>query len=220
MHHLCRASRLLCGSLAGPSAADEQPKRAAASGPGWTEVFISPMLACGTQSAADAVAAGFSLLLLLELADHSECEGLRKEASAVARASRRRSTMLRGALLEDVPDEAVTPGQVRMPIAEMLCEESQALCDRLLLRGVRRLHGSFPTLLPRLFGDGGIGGLRWADMPLQGPTSICRNPGLAFTPGEPACNVYTSGGQFTPHEDGQALTVILVLTGGERGGLS
>jgi hypothetical protein len=44
------------------------------------------------------------------------------------------------------------------------------------------------------------------------PTSITRNAGLAFTPGEPACNVYTSGGQFTPHQDGQSLTVIVVLT--------
>ena len=161
MRLLCRASRLY-SSLAQSSAADEQPKRAAASGPGWSEVFISPTLACRTQSAADAVAAGFSLLLLLELADRSECEELRGEASAVARASRRRSTMLRGALLEDVPEEAVTPGQVRMPIAEMLCDESQSLCDRLLLRGVGRLHGSFPTLLPTLFGDGGVGDLPWA----------------------------------------------------------
>jgi hypothetical protein len=44
------------------------------------------------------------------------------------------------------------------------------------------------------------------------PASITRNAGLAFTPGEPACNVYTSGGQFTPHEDGQSLTVIVVLS--------
>ena len=44
------------------------------------------------------------------------------------------------------------------------------------------------------------------------PASIARNAGLAFTPGEPACNVYTSGGRFTPHEDGQSLTVIVVLT--------
>ena len=46
-----------------------------------------------------------------------------------------------------------------MPIAEMLCDESQALCDRLLLRGVGRLHGFFPTLLPALFGDSGVGEL-------------------------------------------------------------
>ena len=216
MRLLCTASRILAQS----SSADEQPKtssRAAASGPGWTEVFISPPLACRTQSAADAVAAGFSLLILLELADRSECSELRGEASAVARASRRRSCILRGALLEDVPEEAVTPGQVRMPIAEMLCDSSQALCDRLLLRGVSRLHAVFPTLLPTLFGERGIGELPWASVPTEEPASeapatITRNAGLAFTPGEPACNVYTSGGQFTPHEDGQSLTVIVVLS--------
>ena len=176
MRLLCRASRLY-SSLAQSSAADEQPKRTAASGPGWSEVFISPTLACRTQSAADAVAAGLSLLLLLELADRSECEELRGEASAVARASRRRSTMLRSALLDDVPDEAVTPGQVRMPIAEMLCDESQALCDRLLLRGVSRLHGSFPTLLPTLFGDSGVGELPWAAVTLTLTLTTDPDPG-------------------------------------------
>jgi hypothetical protein len=240
---VCRASRLVFGSLAAqPAAIDEQPaseraaqqqraaqqsraeppKRSAASGPGWSEVFISPQLASSTQSAADAVASGFSLLLLHELAERSECEELRGEASAVAHASRRRSTLLRGALLEDAPEEAVTPGQVRMPIVEMLCESSQALCDRLLLRGVGRVHGAFPSLLPMLFGDKGIGSIPWSSVPsgplLSAPSlgpSITRDPGLVFTPGEPACNVYTTGGQFTPHEDGQALTVIVVLSGGE-----
>ena len=33
-----------------------------------------------------------------------------------------------------------------------------------------------------------------------------------FTPGEPACNVYTPGGAFPAHEDGHSLTVVLVLT--------
>ena len=77
---VCRASRLLFGSIAQPAAIDEQPvrvqaaekaelsQRCAASGPGWSEVFISPALASRTRSPADAVASGFSLLLLHELA--------------------------------------------------------------------------------------------------------------------------------------------------------
>ena len=85
-------------------------------------------------SAADAVAAGHSLLVLHALANGAEVEALRSEASAAAFLSRRRSSMMKQALLDDVPEEAVEPTQVRMPIDQMLGEESQGLCDRLLLR--------------------------------------------------------------------------------------
>ena len=123
-----RSSRMLFGSLAQPrggAETHEPPPRAAASGPGWSEVFISPALACNTRSTADAVAGGFSLLILHEFASSSECEALRTEASAVANATRRRSAVMKKALLEDVPGRALAPGQVRMPIAEMLGEDSQ-----------------------------------------------------------------------------------------------
>ena len=108
--------------------------------------------------------------------------------------------------------DCLQPTQIRMPIAKMLCYDSQTLCDRLFLRGVRRLHCAFPTLLPALFGDSGIGSIPWANVPKtqeapsapRGSTgqaaapSITRNDGLVFTPAEPACNVYTTGGCAMP----------------------
>ena len=211
---VARASRLLFGSLADT----REEQRPAARGKGWTEVFITPALARRTRHAADAVAAGASLLVLHELADITECEALRTEASAVARDCRPPSTPQSTGLhvLDDAPsradisspeNEAIDSGHVvRMPIADMLCSESQALCDRLLLRGVSLVHSACPTLLPSLFGEEGIGSTPWSsvrmherreahgrrDAPAQ--PSLIHDLRLAFTPGEPACNVYTSGG--------------------------
>jgi len=209
------------------ASADRRPQ----TGPGWAEVFISPRRAASTDGAAKSVAAGHSLLVLSGLASPAECQALRGETSEVAFASRRRSAVVRKALFEEsVPGSAVAPGQVRMPISEMLSLGSQRLCDGLLLRSVTRVHRALPTLLPVLFGEAGIGNTPWEgippdqdkparDAPPRTPVaspannmSIARNPGLVFTPGEPACNVYTEGGQFKSHEDGGSLTVLVVLS--------
>lgn len=195
------------------ASADRRPQ----TGPGWAEVFISPRRAASTDGAAKSVAAGHSLLVLSGLASPAECQALRGETSEVAFASRRRSAVVRKALFEEsVPGSAVAPGQVRMPISEMLSLGSQRLCDGLLLRSVTRVHRALPTLLPVLFGEAGIGNTPWEgippdqdkparDAPPRTPVaspannmSIARNPGLVFTPGEPACNVYTEGGCVPP----------------------
>ena len=42
--------------------------------------------------------------------------------------------------------------------------------------------------------------------------SVLSNPTLAWSPGEPAVNVYSKGGEFKPHEDEQTLTVLMPLT--------
>jgi hypothetical protein len=101
---------------------------------------------------------------------------------------------------------------VRIPI-HRLAEDTQDLCDRLLVRGVSTLHKQLPHLLPACFGDGYVGSSGWAD---GAPASITHDTRLVFTPGEPACNVYIEGGQFRPHEDRQSLTVLVVLSDAEE----
>lgn len=228
---------LLSGLAVPQQKTHEQQSRSAASGAGWTEIFISPSHASRTPRTADAVAAGFSLLVLHDLAHESECTALRSEASAVARKHRRCNpvdTSVASAdidvapsreLVSSVEDDAVGSGHVvRKHVLDFFCESAhQTLCDRLLLRGVSRLHSACPTLLPALFGEARVGcvPLRQLEDHLQPtPPSITRNPGLVFTPGEPACNVYTAGGEFKPHEDGHALTVLVVLSeyGSDYGG--
>lgn len=41
--------------------------------------------------------------------------------------------------------------------------------------------------------------------------ALRHDPGLEFTRGEPAINVYAPGGEFTPHEDHESLTVLVLL---------
>ena len=202
MQLLSRTSRLLI------SFAHERGelRRDSASGPGWTEVYIDRANACGTRSTADAVVAGYSLLLLHGLANPAECELLRSEASSFAR---------------DCSRDTIT-SPVRMPISQMLCADSQALCDLMLVRGISRLREELPRLLPALFGErDGIGSALWPGLPTNGPVSdassvtprtIIGDPRLKFVSGEPACNVYSAGGQFKVHEDQQALTVLVVLS--------
>ena len=101
---------------------------------------------------------------------------------------------------------------VRIPITR-LREDTQALCDRLLVRGVSTLHEQLPGLLSAIFGDSHTGSSSFSN---GAPTSIAHNPTLTFTPGEPACNVYVEGGQFRPHEDRQSLTVLVVLSDAEE----
>jgi hypothetical protein len=200
MQLLSRASRLLV-SFAG------EHHRDSASGPGWTEVYIDQAKASCTRSTADAVVAGYSLLLLHGLANPAECELLCTEASAYASLQSRQTSQ----------------ALVRLPIVQMLSADAQALCDQVLIRGISRLREQLPRLLPVLFGDrGGIGAELWSGTPNDGPAvdastaapppTITRDPLLRFVPGEPACNVYSAGGQFKLHEDQQALTVLVVLS--------
>jgi hypothetical protein len=54
--------------------------RSAASGHGWTEVFLAAEHAACTQSADDSVAAGFSVVILHDLLSKDECETLTPSA--------------------------------------------------------------------------------------------------------------------------------------------
>lgn len=172
--------------------------RAAMSGPGWSEIFINVAKAGSTRTAADSVAQGHSLLLLHKLASTAECESLRAEASKFAsdqRAADSSEGMSYGGIscqgFEEVPGPTFALPVVRMPILEMLGASGQALCDVLLVRGLGELHRHHPTLLPQLFGS----------LSVSEAESITTHPQLAFTNGEPACNVYTRGGEFAPHVD-------------------
>lgn len=174
--------------------------RSAASGHGWTEVFLAAEHAACTQSADDSVAAGFSVVILHDLLSKDECEMLRSGASSFAHTLRKKE-------YKDGATSAANP--VRMPIKTMLCADSQALCDTALLRGVARLRDQLPLLLPTLFGgESGIG----CPPPSPISSSIARDERLIFVSGEPACNVYFAGGHFRPHEDQQALTVLVALS--------
>ena len=93
-----------------------------------------------------------------------------------------------------------------MPIVG-LATSAQAICNELLLRAMELLDAELPALTEDLF-----------DTPLapelRASGELCSSSAsLSFTHNEPAVNVYTQGGDFSPHKDLQALTVLVALTG-------
>ena len=90
---------------------------------------------------------------------------------------------------------------MRKLATELLCQEGVGRCDALLLRQLALLEAEVPALLSANFGDGCL------------DASTCVfNRRLVFSPGEPAINVYTPGGCFTPHNDYQSLTILVNLS--------
>ena len=152
------------------------------------EVILNTELAAAASSTAESVAHGHSVLLLTAVASSEECATLRKAASTAA-ASERASRGL--------------SGLVREPIEALLREDalSLALCDALLVRQHTVLTKRLPSLVAALYGSDGLSS-----------TTCLRNERLVWSPGEPALNVYTPGGHFTPHADEQSLTCLLNLS--------
>ena len=146
----------------------------------WREIFLNDAQAAASPSVAASVADGHSFLVIDFLASVDECSVLLAEATAAAE----RERAARG-----------LDGLVRKPVAGLLGAKGVALCDELLLRQLALLlAGVAPSLTTNLFGD-------------ALSTSTCLyNSRLAWSEGEPAVNVYTPGGCFTPHEDEQSLT--------------
>eukprot|EP00966_Prymnesium_polylepis_P104549 2421765-Prymnesium_polylepis.1 len=103
-------------------------------------------------------------------------------------------------LLDDVM--SYDAGRVRMPVQQRLSSDAQALCDRLFVRALASL-GQMPEAATLL-----------DDCVTSAPSCLC-NPKLAWSPGEPAVNVYAEGGEFKPHEDEQSLTMLVPLVGGD-----
>lgn len=141
-----------------------------------------------------------SVLLLDELATAAECQALIDEASEMAHVELKERAMLEelGMLDETMENDA---GRVRMHVRDRLRANGQALCDKLLLRALHELRTRVLACdTHAAFGD------------CLETSSCIGNPRLAWSPGEPAVNVYVSGGQFKPHEDEQSLSILIPLT--------
>lgn len=150
----------------------------------WREIFLNHQHAAAARSVAESVAAGHSLLVLDAVATAAECERLASEATAAAAAEREAKGLA---------------GLVRKPAVELIGVEGIALFDKLLLRQIDCTAAAAPTLPSSLFGT----------VLDESPSTCFQNPRLIWSEGEPAINVYTPGGCFTPHEDAQSITCLL-----------
>jgi hypothetical protein len=194
-------------------------ERSAMIGPDWSETFLNHEQA-GTCTFAESVANGHSIIQISMLASYNEVQLLKIEALAAAdkrmnggpehsRQTEQRIVALRAAYLKaDQPwrtSSALTNRnhcRDRLPLYALPAPGAE-LCDALLLRALSIMDRQINSQLTRdLFGDCLV------------DASSCRyNPRLKFATGEPAINVYSSGGAFKPHEDKEALTILVPLSG-------
>ena len=222
-----RLQKRPCIHRCGPAADEEAVPpvaagrlRKAESGPGWRELFLSERCDAGaTPSAAAAVAAGHSLLQFDVLASASECGALLSEAAALAAAVRAEHFGEDRVGEEEGGEDSdwccglppahclmlSNAARIRMPVDEMLGDAGRKTCDAVLMRAMRALEAAQPALSHGLFPDSFSGTGRRA-------RTCLGNKRLVFAAGEPAINVYTPGGCFVPHEDGQSLSVLVNLS--------
>jgi hypothetical protein len=173
----------------------ERPVRCAEAGKGWRELFFSETSsdAGSTQSAAESVADGHSVLILPDLASVEECDALLAEAIHLA-GHVRKEHFGEGSEDEDETEQekdstAILPpahclmlsnaSRIRMPVTSMFSDDGQRVCDAMLLRALTLVETEIPELSKSLFGAC-----------LKAPTCL-GNERLVFAAGEPAVNLNT-----------------------------
>lgn len=185
----------------------------------WEEVWIGPSPPTVVRPAAiESLARGESLILLPGVASEAQC--LELLAAATAAADRERAAT-RAPLARRLADKMVrlstaaagpaaalnaAAGVPELDIeegtqAEPLAGAPAELIDAVLLRVLARIDSDLPQLAPALF----------AGAPSK-MRAMHECGGLEFSPCEPAINVYGRGGEFAPHQDHQALTVLVPLS--------
>ena len=171
----------------------------------WSEVRITTGELCIETSETEALKhfqEGESVLLLKDLVSEQDCRALVIMTATTAQqqqllADQQHGTNKNGMTRLPTIDAAKRAAATNTPCAESLNEEADYICQRILRRSVETIDEQLPSLSLALFG-GKI-------------EPLLTNNGLAYSSREPAVNVYTTGGQFLAHEDGQKLTVLIVL---------
>ena len=167
----------------------------------WSEVRITTGELCIETSETEALKhfqEGESVLLLKDLVSEQDCRALAMTATAQQQLwADQHGTNKNGMTRLPTIDAAKRAAATNTPCAESLNEEADYICQRILRRSVETIDEQLPSLSLALFG-GKI-------------EPLLTNNGLAYSSREPAVNVYTTGGQFLAHEDGQKLTVLIVL---------
>jgi hypothetical protein len=197
----------------------------------WEEQWIGPSpTAVGPEdrpAAVESLARGESLILLPDVASEAQCLELLATARAAGDRERaatrtplarrladkmvRLSTATAGpaaaaaaaGMVCDMPMSMPELDLEDGPPAELLAGAPAELIDAVLLCVLGRIDAELPQLAPRLFA-GTPSAREMREMHERG--------GLEFSPREPAINVYGRGGEFAPHQDHQALTVLVPLS--------
>lgn len=200
-------------------------------GGAWEQQWIGPSppaaVGSGRPAAIESLTRGESLILLPGVASEAQCLELLAAARAAAEleraatraplARRLADKMVRlstaaaspaaapaaAGVLCDMPEFDPEDG----PPSELLAGAPAELIDDVLLCVLARIDAELPQLAPRLFA--GTPSVREIGAEMR---EMHERGGLEFSPREPAINFYGRGGEFAPHQDHQALTVLVSLS--------
>ena len=145
-----------------------------------------------------AVGRGEAVLVIHDFATPGECEQL--IACAVPQAARLERELLDGAWETDQSARSSIAGLMRLQVVGRLDSGARDLTDALVARTLGLVQRELPRLGEQM--------LRCDASEILG---LPQEPGLEYSTGEPAVNVYTIGGGFKVHEDKQCFTVIIPL---------
>jgi hypothetical protein len=157
------------------------------------ELFIDETAAVSATSADDALRLSHSIVLIDRVVSQSECVLLSKSAIT-------RSHNVKLPTFSSTAGYGTRPGRIRCPVKRLLDKEKQVQCDAIFLRALAQIDACLPELCPRLFARGTLA------------AGVLHNSSLTFSPGEPAINIYTTGGDFQPHTDSQSITILIPLS--------
>ena len=162
----------------------------------------------GNVAAGQAIEKGDSVFVLPDFVTSTECESLTSTAYECAEEIKRAS----GA---DQFKESVQAARVRIPTIEAaarandegfscpppLQSDSNQLVEEIFERVFAYIDEHLPSIRTHLFGEA-----------CESLVGLHRAAELKWACREPAINVYDANGEFLPHTDEQALTVIIPLT--------
>jgi hypothetical protein len=146
---------------------------------------------------------GESVLLVNDVVPDDECEAIVKSVRGLGQGCNetRWKADLEPQTMYRLPTrEAAERAEAKkIPYSGSLDDATDERCQRLFRRAIELIDTTLPSLSQDLFG---------------GPIShLLLDPDdLSFSSREPAVNIYTKGGQFLAHKDGQKLTILIPLS--------
>ena len=167
--------------------------------PSWTYPSLAPDPSTAILKAAESVARGESMILVPGLADSSECRQLELAGLRVAGSN---------------------PTRVRLPVGKRefdadvlsLTTDEDTLCETMLLRILGFIDSELPSLVRGQFFRTSRGEASDGEESRASLQEMYAAGELEFAREEPAVNVYSTGAEFEPHKDYQALTVLVALS--------
>lgn len=178
----------------------------------------------GDNNIAVAIQRGVSVICLPHAVNPQKCQALANQCIAVAQA--RQAT---AAAADNINTDGGL-GLVRLPtqaashraalsktpfVAPPLPIQQDELAEVLLLDVIKRIDAQLPRLSQTLFDTdpSSLTKLWLASSSSSSYSSLSNTASsLIFSSREPAVNVYTTGGEFLPHTDGQTLTLLIPLS--------